>query len=107
MIAFTDLENFGLNKTVGYAYDISNVAKLLCLSSLICSFIAYLILAIFKYRTSRIISSIYIVTIFLAVTADNFFFYPTVVFSLAWLSIIVSILNIIAAIKFGKYSTSP
>ncbi|WP_139149799.1 hypothetical protein [Flavobacterium caeni] len=107
LLAYVDIDNFGLNKTFGFAYDLKNVALTLCLISLIISFLSHLVLAILKYRIASSISYTYVFSILLAITFGIYSSLYFLVFSFGFISIILMILSIIVAIKQGKDATSP
>lgn len=93
-----DFNSFGLNKTVGMAYDMGTIAKLVCLASLLLSFIGYFILALLKYRTQKVLSLIYLSDILPAVIVSYTKAHEvSIVFSV--MSIVVSCINIVSSFK--------
>lgn len=106
MLTTVDVSNIGLNKTVGFAYDITTLGKSLCLISLCISFIAYFILAILGYKTSKEFAILYVLIAFVSVDLLIFREYPMIVLILSLTSIIVSTINIIKSISQGKEKTS-
>lgn len=61
-----DFNSLGLNKTVGMAYDIDSLAKIVCLVSLTLSFIGYSILSLLGYQIQKVLSLLYLSNILLA-----------------------------------------
>jgi hypothetical protein len=102
MIVTIDLGNIGLNKTVGFAFDIKNFGKQICLISLGLSFIVYFILAILGYKTIKSLSILYVVIAFVNVYSIIFLEYPMITLILSSVSIIISAINVIMSIKAGK-----
>lgn len=106
LLCYIDIDNFGLNKTVGFAYDLKNVALTLCLASLIVSFLGHLILSILKFKIATSVSYTYIFSILIAITFGIYSDFYFLVFSFGFISLVLLILSIIIAIKSGKYKTS-
>lgn len=65
-----DFNSLGLNKTVGMAYDMDSIAKMICLVSLLFSFIGYSILSLLRYQTQKNLSLLYLISILLAVVLN-------------------------------------
>jgi hypothetical protein len=65
-----DFHSLGLNKTVGMAYDMDSTAKIICLVSLLLSFIGYSILSLLRYQTQKKLSLLYLSSILLAVVLN-------------------------------------
>lgn len=65
-----DFNSLGLNKTVGMAYDMDSTAKIICLVSLLFSFIGYSILSLLRYQTQKNLSLLYLSSILLAVVLN-------------------------------------
>lgn len=61
-----DFNSLGLSKTVGMAYDVDSIAKIICLVSLLLSFIGYSILSLLSYQTQKNLSLLYLSNIVLA-----------------------------------------
>ena len=100
-----NFNSFGLNKTVGMAYDIGGIAKLTCLVSLFLSFILYSILSLLKYKTKKVLSIIYLSDILPAIILIFMKAYEiSIIFSL--MSIVVSVINFLNSLR-AKDKTSP
>jgi len=98
-----DFNSLGLNKTVGSAYDIDSIAKIICLFSLTLSFIGYSILSLLGYQTQKVLSLIYLSDILPAVLLSYINAHEiSVVFGS--MSIVVSCINIISSLKPKKLS---
>jgi hypothetical protein len=65
-----DFHSLGLNKTVGMAYGMDSIAKIICLVSLLLSFIGYSILSLLRYQTQKNLSLLYLSSILLAVVLN-------------------------------------
>lgn len=102
MIVTVDLSNILLYKTVGSAFDMTNFGKLICLISLGVSFLIYFLMAILGYKTIKHLSIFYVAIAFLNVYSIIFPEYPTIILTLSFASIIISIVNIYMSIKAGK-----
>lgn len=102
MLVYVDFQHFGINKTVGLAYDLEGISKLLCLVSLVVSFVSYFILSICKLEIVSSISYTYVFTILFAVAVCIYTTYYFLVFSFSFISIIVLILNVMIAVIKGK-----
>ncbi|MBC8643993.1 hypothetical protein [Flavobacterium lindanitolerans] len=93
-----DFNSLGLNKTVGMAYDIDSIAKIICLVSLILSFIGYSILSSLSYQIQKVLSLLYLSDILLAIILSYTKQYEiSIVFGL--MLIMVSCINIIRSLK--------
>lgn len=63
LIRFSEIENYGINKTVGWAYDISGFTMYYVKYIVFSFFIGYLLLAIFKAKTNYHLSIIHFILI--------------------------------------------
>ena len=93
-----DFDSFGLNKTVGMAYDMGGISKAVCLVSLLLSFIGYSILSLLKYQTQKVLSLVYLSDIVPAIILS---YTKTLEVSIVFgvMSIVVSFINIISSLK--------
>jgi hypothetical protein len=72
LIRFSEIENYGLNKTVGWAYDISGFTMYYVKYIVFAFFIGYLFLAIIKAKTNFILSITHFILIaFCCLFYDN------------------------------------
>ena len=98
-----DFNSLGLNKTVGSAYDTDSIAIIICLVSLILSFIGYSILSLLGYQTQKVLSLIYLSDILPAVLLIYIKAHEISIVFVS-MSIIVFCINIISSLKQGKLS---
>lgn len=98
LVRFSEIENYGINKTVGWAYDISGFSMYFIKYILIIFFIGYLFLAIIKAKTNYIISIIHFILIaFCCLFFDNFR-YMLLVDNIAIIGIVVFVINFFIAL---------
>lgn len=75
LIRFSEIENYGINKTVGWAYDISGFTMYYVKYIVFAFFTGYLFLAILKAKTNFILSITHFILIaFCCLFFDNFKF---------------------------------
>ena len=105
LIRFTEIENYGINKTVGWAYDISGFTMYFVKYIVFAFFIGYLFLAIIKAKTNFILSIIHFILIaFCCLFFDNFK-YMRLVDTLAIIGIVVFVMIFFNAL-FWKIKSS-
>ncbi|MDQ7960416.1 hypothetical protein [Flavobacterium lindanitolerans] len=92
-----DFNSLGLNKTVGMAYDMDSTAKIICLVSLLFSFIGYSILSLLRYQTQKNLSLLYLSSILLAVVL-NFIKQHEISIVFGILSIVVFSISIVRSL---------
>lgn len=98
LIRFSEIENYGFNKTVGWAYDISGFTMYFVKYIVFAFFIGYLFLAIIKAKTNFILSIIHFILIaFCCLFFDNFK-YMRLVDNIAISGIVVFIMNFFISI---------
>ncbi len=105
LVAFSltiDFNSLGLSKTVGIAYDVDGIAKIICLVSLILSFIGYSILSLLGYQTHKVLSLIYLSDILPAVIL-NYTKTHEISIVFGGMSIVVFCVNIICSLKTKKH----
>jgi hypothetical protein len=89
LIRFSEIENYGLNKTVGWAYDISGFTMYYVKYIVFAFFIGYLFLSIIKAKTNFVLSIVHFILIaFCCLFYDNFR-YMRLVDSIAIIGIVV------------------
>jgi len=92
LVRFSEIENYGLNKTVGWAYDISGFTMYYVKYFVFAFFIGYLFLAIIKAKTNLVFSIIHFILIaFCCLFYDNFR-YMRLVDTLAIIGIVVFVM---------------
>lgn len=73
LVRFSEIENYGINKTVGWAYDISGFSMYFIKYILVMFLIGYLFLAIIKAKTNFVLSIVHFILIaFCCLFFDNF-----------------------------------
>ncbi len=92
-----DFHSLGLNKTVGMAYGMDSIAKIICLVSLLLSFIGYSILSLLRYQTQKKLSLLYLSSILLAVVL-NFIKQNEISIVFGMLSIVVFSISIVRSL---------
>jgi len=103
-IRFSEIENYGINKTVGWAYDISGFTMYYVKYIVFAFFIGYLFLAIIKAKTNYILSVIHFILIaFCCLFYDNFR-YMRLVDNIAIISIVAFVVIFFNAL-FWKIKT--
>jgi len=102
LLCFTDIDTLGINKTVGMAWNLVDLGTLICLISLLFSFIAYSILALLKYPTHRILSLIWLGDILPVVIISKLSRINEVAILFGIVSIVVLVINVIFSIRTKK-----
>lgn len=93
--------DYGINKTVGWAYSIREVSfAFTCLNCFLFT-IAYGIIRLLKYITNKFFSLLHLVIILLVIILDHFYQYNSIMI-LNLISFIVFIINLILSIKNRK-----
>lgn len=104
LIRFSEIENYGFNKTVGWAYDFSGFTMYYVKYIVFAFFIGYLFLAIIKAKTNYILSIIHFILIaFCCLFFDNVR-YIRVVDTIAIIGIVVYVVIFLNAL-FWKMKT--
>ena len=93
LVRFSEIDNYGINKTVGWAYDFSGFTMYYVKYIVFAFFIGYLFLAILKAKTNFILSIIHFILIaFCCLFFDNLRF-MRLVDSIAIIEIVVFVIN--------------
>ncbi|MBC8883488.1 hypothetical protein H9X57_09080 [Flavobacterium piscinae] len=104
LIRFSEIENYGFNKTVGWAYDFSGFTMYYVKYIVFAFFIGYLFLAIIKAKTNYILSIIHFILIaFCCLFFDNVR-YIRIVDTIAIIGIVVYVVIFLNAL-FWKMKT--
>ena len=111
LVRFSEIENYGINKTVGWAYDFSGFTMYYVKYIVFAFFIGYFFLSIIKAKTNYLLSIIHFILIaFCCLFYDNLL-YMRLVDNIAIIGIVV-FLMIISLIahrikKLTYFSLSP
>lgn len=98
LMRFSEIENYGISKTVGWAYDISGFTMYYVKYIVFAFFIGYLFLAIIKAKTNFILSIIHFILIaFCCLFFDNLRF-MRLVDTFAIIGIVVFVMNFFIAL---------
>lgn len=89
LVRFSEIENYGINKTVGWAYDFSGFTMYYVKYIVFAFFIGYLFLSIIKAKTNYLLSIIHFILIaFCCLFYDNLL-YMRLVDNIAIIGIVV------------------
>ncbi|SFU67054.1 hypothetical protein SAMN05216480_11291 [Pustulibacterium marinum] len=98
------IENVGINKTVGWAWDIANFLVLLRVGDWLVILIGYGIIAIAGYRTSLYLSLLQIFLLIAILSLPGIFFLGNfAVFGLHIAALAVFIGNMLWAVRYRKF----
>lgn len=101
------IETYGSNKTIGWAWDFCSFIPALVIGSLLTGIVVYGFLSLFKTRLNRIVSIIHLVLIiitflFLLLSSSQEFLCITKIL-LSVLGIILSLVNVVFSISYKLY----